>query len=385
MSEFFGMSDDALWERLPAASDRERPEILQTLAWRAVQRENWPQAKAMYEEALAGFAKMGCNADVEQCTHWIARCAAYMGEHDAAIAHHRQVVQMRDERGPLDEFGAMTVDAIGCQHWDAGRHEQALPYFADAARLHHSNGSKKYSVDSARKWICAIDRVGAWEQMADAVAIVLADSDELGDHAAAHMGAARAMCQGAGPRSEMEARLQKARNLVRCHDDQELEVELALTEVMVLTAQGRRVQALKRALDAREVAKAAGTTYLQACLLLAAGALDADRHPKEALALLEQAQAIAEATKDRQLADRASTMILEAQDALSQKGTRNAGPMSRRQRRRGASDAEVDSGGPQTDAGSARVRSGEASDGDAPGFERPAQAPDASQASDVED
>ena len=220
MTEFFGMSEDALWDRLPTASDSERPEILQVLGFRAVHREDWPAAIAFYSEALEGFQKIGCDADVEKCAHWIARCSGFMGDHDSAITHHEQVVQMRDERGPLDEFGAMTVDAIGCEHWDAGRHAQALPYFADAARLHHSNGSKKLSVDSARKWIQCIDRVGAWDQMADAVAIILADSDEIGDHAAAHLGAARAMCHGAGPHSEMEERLKKARNLVRSHDDQ---------------------------------------------------------------------------------------------------------------------------------------------------------------------
>jgi tetratricopeptide (TPR) repeat protein len=315
MNDFSRMTEESLWDKLAESSGSERPEILQQLGWRAIQREKWGEAISILEEAKAAYEQIGCSSDVRMCLHWIARCAGNMSNSEMAIAEHINVLNMLQEQGPLDEFGAKTVDAIGCEYRDAGQQKKAGEYFGQAARLHDSNQSKYFAENSARKWIETIRRVGNWVDMLEATDIVLRNSTNLESHIHARVGQILAACHIPDSGYDIDDLLAKCARLDTAHADEEMSFEISLAKIAVLQLRGKLAEAESLALSARDHARACDDTNYQAQFIIAAAQTMLDRKPEAAVELLLVAQDLGEVLSDRDLLDHVGTSLMHIREA----------------------------------------------------------------------
>ena len=309
------MSDDELWKRLEGATDSMRPEILQQLGWRCIRRDDYGLAIQLLEEAKAGYDKMGSSTDACLCEHWIARCHANLGELDVSIAHHAEVIRRKCEEGPLDELGAKTLDAIGCEYRDSGRYLQAAEYFGQAARTHHSNGSDEFAENSARKWMDAIVQTGTWQDMPEASGLVTehGSSIEARIHVIVCQVRAQLACPSLG--YDIDDLLASADRLDSCQTDVQCTLNIELVRIEVMLSRGQHAAARERAAHGRQAAIEMDEPNLQAQFLLALAESQMESEPQAARELLMVAQDLGQAIKDTAIIDHAATSLMQLREA----------------------------------------------------------------------
>lgn len=314
MTPLHNMSDDELWKRLADATDSMRPELLQQLGWRCIRRDEWGEAIALLEEAKDGYEKLGVSSDARLCTHWIARCHAELGDADASIRNHMAVVEMKAAEGPLDEFAAKTLDAIGCEYRDSGRHLQAANYFGQAARVHDVNGSEEFAENSGRKWMDAITRTDTWADMPEASDLVLKNSTSIEAHVHVLVSRTRAQLAMSSLGYDIDAMLAKAERLNGCQTDIQSTFAIELARIAVMISRGNNTEARERAFHGRHAAIEMDEPVFQAQFLLAIADAELESNPDEAREMLVLAQELGEVLKSEEIIDHAATSMMQLRE-----------------------------------------------------------------------